>query len=106
MLLTSPIVKQLSPRNSALAQDRDVSRRIGIDVIPAIIRPPSTASEPIARGRAPGRGRRELPMRRGRGVTRQRFGVTHIDQSLEQLERIVKRFSRLESSGDAEGQNR
>ena len=34
MLLTSPMVRQLSPRNSALAQDRDVSRRIGIVVMP------------------------------------------------------------------------
>ena len=50
--------------------------------------------------------RRHLPMR-GRGrVAGERLGIAHIDQPLEQLERVVERLARLEPADDAEGQER
>src|SRR5690242_9112105 len=49
---------------------------------------------------------RHLPVR-GRGrMARKRLGVAHIDQPLDQLERIVKFLARFETAGDAEREER
>src|SRR5262249_53963915 len=50
--------------------------------------------------------RRHLPVRGRSRVASERFGVAHIDQTLEQLERIVKRLAGLEPADDAEGEQR
>ena len=49
---------------------------------------------------------RHLPMR-GRGrMAGERLGVAHIDQPLEQLERVVEALAGVKPAGDAEGQQR
>jgi hypothetical protein len=50
--------------------------------------------------------RRHLPMRRRGRVTGERLGVTHIDQPLEQFQRVVERLSGIEAAGNAESQKR
>ncbi len=49
---------------------------------------------------------RHLPMRGRSRMAGQRLGVTHIDQPLEQLQRVVKILRRLEPADDTEGQQR
>src|ERR1700676_4602721 len=49
---------------------------------------------------------RHLPVRRRGRVAGERFGVPHIDQPLEQTERVVKILARRKAAGDAEGQQR
>ena len=39
-------------------------------------------------------------------MTGERLGIAHIDQPLEQLERVVERLARFEAADDAEGQER
>src|SRR3984957_65091 len=132
MLLTSPIVRQLRPRRSPAGSDRTVSRRrgmgsalprlfgsnqasrlggakrlieVGDDVVDVLdadreadhLRP--HASFLLLR-------RRHLPMRGRSRMAGERFGVAHIDQPLEQLERIVKRLAGIEAAGDAEREQR
>ena len=49
---------------------------------------------------------RHLPVR-GRGrMAGERFSVAHIDQPLEQFERVVERLSGIEPADNAEGEQR
>ena len=63
----------------------------------------------IISGRTPAlscSSRRHLPVRRRGRMAGERFRIAHIDQPLEQLERVVKPLPAFEPAGDAEGQER
>lgn len=49
---------------------------------------------------------RHLAMRRRGRMASERFGITHIDQALEQLQGVVKILCRNETAGDAESEQR
>src|SRR5262249_28501937 len=50
--------------------------------------------------------RRPLPMGGGSRVAGERFRVAHVDQALDQLERVVEAFARVEAAAHPEGEQR
>src|SRR5580704_13240873 len=135
MLLTSPMVRQLRPRRSTAGPGRKVSRRSGmaLSVSELLGRDQRTSAPRLGGGERlieirddvvdmldadgePDHFRphagfllllcRHLPVR-GRGrMAGERFGIAHVDQTLEQLERVVKRLAGFEPTDDAESEQR